>query len=197
MNNRAAATAAITLTALLALAGCAGTTSSGGMDNMPGMGSSASASPAADVNDADMQFTMMMIPHHEQAVEMADMVLAKDGIDERVLTLAEQIKAAQGPEIELMESWLDDWGTPMGDMDGMDHGGMMSDTDMEALEAATGAEASRLFLEQMIVHHEGAIEMAQDEIDNGQNLDVIALADNIIASQTTEIATMEDILATL
>ncbi|WP_214465565.1 DUF305 domain-containing protein [Microbacterium flavescens] len=197
MNNRAAATAAITLTALLALAGCASTTSSGGMDNMPGMGSSASASPAADVNMADMQFTMMMIPHHEQAVEMADMILAKDGIDERVLTLAEQIKAAQAPEIELMESWLDDWGTPMGDMDGMDHGGMMSDTDMQALEDATGAEASRLFLEQMIVHHEGAIEMAQDEVDNGQNPDVITLAENIIASQTTEIATMEDILATL
>jgi uncharacterized protein (DUF305 family) len=197
MNNRAAATATITLTALLALAGCASTTSSGGMDNMPGMGSSASASPAADVNNADMQFTMMMIPHHEQAVEMADMILAKDGIDERVLTLAEQIKAAQGPEIELMESWLDEWGTPMGDMDGMDHGGMMSDTDMQALEDATGAEASRLFLEQMIVHHEGAIEMAQDEVDNGQNPDVVTLAENIIASQTTEIATMEDILATL
>ena len=197
MNNRAAATTAITLTALVALAGCASTTSSGGMDNMPGMGSSASASAAADVNMADMQFTMMMIPHHEQAVEMADMILAKDGIDERVLTLAEQIKAAQGPEIELMESWLDEWGTPMGDMDGMDHGGMMSDTDMQALEDATGAEASRLFLEQMIVHHEGAIEMAQDEVDNGQNPDVITLAENIIASQTTEIATMEDILATL
>ncbi|MFL2002090.1 DUF305 domain-containing protein [Microbacterium sp. A1-JK] len=197
MKNRAAATAAITLTALLALAGCASTTSSGGTDTMPGMGSSASASPAADVNMADMQFTMMMIPHHEQAVEMADMILAKDGIDERVLTLAEQIKAAQGPEIELMESWLDEWGTPMGDMDGMDHGGMMSDTDMQALEDATGAEASRLFLEQMIVHHEGAIEMAQDEVDNGQNPDVITLAENIIASQTTEIATMEDILATL
>lgn len=197
MKNRAAATAAITLTALLALAGCASTTTGGGMDNMPGMGSSASASPAADVNMADMQFTMMMIPHHEQAVEMADMILGKDGIDERVLTLAEQIKAAQGPEIELMESWLDEWGTPMGDMDGMDHGGMMSDTDMQALENATGAEASRLFLEQMIVHHEGAIEMAQDEVDNGQNPDVITLAENIIASQTTEISTMEDILATL
>jgi uncharacterized protein (DUF305 family) len=196
MNNRAAATAAITLTALLALAGCASTTSTGGgMDNMPGMGSSASA--AADVNNADMQFTMMMIPHHEQAVEMADMVLAKDGIDERVITLAEQIKAAQGPEIELMESWLDDWGTPMGDMDGMDHGGMMSNTDMQALEDADGAEASRLFLEQMIVHHEGAIDMAQTEVDNGQNADVIALAEAIIASQTTEIITMEDILATL
>ena len=195
MKNRAAATAAITLTALLALAGCAGTTSRGGTDTMPGMGSS--ASPAADVNNADMQFTMMMIPHHEQAVEMADMILAKDGIDERVIALAEQIKAAQGPEIELMESWLDDWGTPMGDMDGMDHGGMMSDSDMQALEGATEAEASRLFLEQMIVHHEGAIEMAQTEVDNGQNADVIALAEAIIASQTTEITTMEDILATL
>jgi uncharacterized protein (DUF305 family) len=197
MNNRAAATAAITLTALLALAGCASTTTGGGMDNMPGMGSSASASPAADVNMADMQFTMMMIPHHEQAVEMSDMILAKDGIDERVITLAEQIKAAQGPEIELMESWLDDWGTPMGDMDGMDHGGMMSDSDMQALEDVTGVEASRLFLEQMIVHHQGAIEMAQAEVDNGQNADVIALAEAIIASQTTEITTMEDILATL
>ncbi|GAA2962997.1 DUF305 domain-containing protein [Microbacterium schleiferi] len=197
MKNRATATAAITLTALLALAGCAGTTGSGGMPNMPGMGSSASASPAADVNNADMQFTMMMIPHHEQAVEMADMILAKDGIDERVITLAEQIKAAQGPEIELMESWLDDWGTPMGDMDGMDHGGMMSDTDMQALQDATGAEASRLFLEQMIVHHEGAIDMAQTEVENGQNADVIALAEAIIASQTTEITTMEEILATL
>lgn len=197
MKNRAAATAAITLTALLALAGCASTTTGGGMDNMPGMGSSASASPAADVNMADMQFTMMMIPHHEQAVEMSDMILAKDGIDERVITLAEQIKAAQGPEIELMESWLDDWGTPMGEMDGMDHGGMMSDSDMQSLEAATGVEASRLFLEQMIVHHQGAIEMAQAEVDNGQNADVIALAEAIIASQTTEITTMEDILATL
>ncbi|MDO8381808.1 MULTISPECIES: DUF305 domain-containing protein [unclassified Microbacterium] len=197
MNNRAAATAAITLTALLALAGCAGTTGAGGMDNMPGMGSSASASTAADVNDADMQFTMMMIPHHEQAVEMADMILAKENIDERVITLAEQIKAAQGPEIELMESWLDEWGTPMGDMGGMDHGGMMSETDMQALEDATGAEASRLFLEQMIVHHEGAIEMAQSEVDNGGNADVLALAEAIIASQTTEITTMEDILATL
>ena len=195
MKNRAAATAAITLTALLALAGCAGTTGSGGMDNMPGMGSSASA--AADVNNADMQFTMMMIPHHEQAVEMADMILAKDGIDERVITLAEQIKAAQDPEIELMESWLDDWGTPMGDMDGMDHGGMMSGADMQALEDATGVEASRLFLEQMIVHHEGAIDMAQAEVDSGENADVIALAEDIIASQTAEITAMEDILATL
>ena len=98
-----------------------------------------------------------------------------------------------------MESWLDDWGTPMADMGDMDHrgDGMMSDTDMQALEEASVVEASRLFLSQMIVHHEGAIEMAQREVDNGQNPDVITLAEDIIASQTAEITTMEDILATL
>lgn len=195
MKIRAAATAAITLAAVLVFAGCADTNTRGGMDDMPGMGGADSAQPA-DVNNADMQFTMMMIPHHEQAVEMADVILAEELIDERVSTLAEQIKAAQGPEIELMESWLDDWGVGMGDMGGMGDG-MMSDTDMRALEDASGDEASRLFLEQMIVHHEGAIEMAQSEIDNGQNPDVRSLAQSIITSQTAEIATMEDILATL
>ena len=190
MKIRAAAIAAITLTALIALAGCANTTSNGGM---PRMGAPASD---ADVNNADIRFTMMMIPHHEQAIEMSDVILAKDDIDEQVTALAEQIKAAQGPEIEQMESWLDDWGTGMGDMDGMGDG-MMSHTDMQALEDATGDEASRLFLEQMTEHHQGAIDMAQDEVDSGQNPDVIALAQNIITSQTAEIATMEEILATL
>ena len=162
---------------------------------MPGMGSSSSELPA-DVNNADIMFTTMMIPHHEQAIEMADLILDEDGIDPEVVALAETIKAAQGPEIELMESWLDDWGTGMGDMGGMGDG-MMSDTDMQALEDATGDEASRLFLEQMIEHHEGAIDMAQSEVDNGENPDVIGLAETIIESQTAEIATMEEILASL
>ena len=83
-------------------------------------------------------------------------------------------------------------------MEGMDHGGgMMSEDDMQALEDATGADASRLFLEQMIQHHEGAVEMAQEEVDNGQNSDAVALAETIIEAQTTEIATMKDLLATL
>ena len=80
----------------------------------------------------------------------------------------------------------------------MDHGdGMMSESDMQALDDATGAEAGRLFLVQMIRHHEGAIEMAQDEIDNGRNSDAVALAQTVIASQTEEISEMERILATL
>ena len=199
MNTRHTAIAALTLTALLALTGCAGTAGSG--DGMPGMdhGSNSSASAdAADANDADIMFASMMKEHHAQAIEMSDILLSKDGVDDRVVSLAEEIKAAQEPEIRKMDQWLDDWDADMGGMGGMDHGdGMMSEEDMQALEDATGAEAGRLFLEQMIQHHEGAVDMAQDEVDNGQNNDAVALAETIIESQTTEIAAMKEILATL
>ncbi|MBH0082207.1 DUF305 domain-containing protein [Salinibacterium sp. SWN167] len=202
MNTRSAATAAIALTALLTLSGCV----NGMTDVGPNSDSSfTNAATAADANMTDVMFTAMMIPHHEQAVEMADMVLAKDEIDERVVALAQDIKAAQGPEIDLMSGWLDDWGIDMGDgmgemsgIDGMAHGdGMMSESDMEELNAASGDEASRLFLEQMIVHHEGAIDMAQPELDSGQNADVIELAQKIMDAQTIEIALMRDILSSL
>lgn len=192
---------AVPLALSLALAGCA-TTTPGRDAGMPGMnhGGGASSSPGTTVqgefNAADSMFAMMMIPHHEQAIEMSDMILAKTGVDQAVLDLAQQIKDAQAPEIELMESWLDEWGMPSsGGMDGMDHGdGMMSGDDMAALEAAEGAEAARLFLLQMIEHHEGAIEMAEDVLDNGANPEVLALAESIITTQTAEIATMEQLL---
>jgi uncharacterized protein (DUF305 family) len=144
-------------------------------------------------------FTMMMIPHHEQAIEMSDMILSKSGVAQSVLALAQQIKDAQGPEIELMKSWLDDWGMPSsGGMDGMAHGdGMMSDDDMDSLEAADGSEAARLYLQLMVEHHKGALEMAEDVLDDGANPDVLALAQRIVASQTVEIATMQELLTQL
>lgn len=196
------------LTAALVLAGCAPTGGSmPGMDHGSGGMTSSTPSATADAsfNSADVMFVTMMIPHHEQAIQMADQILAKDGIDERVVDLANQIKAAQDPEIQTMKGWLEDWGIPyddsmsgMGGMEGMDHGdGMMSEEDMAALDAATGVEASRLFLEGMITHHQGAVTMAQTVLDNGQNPDVAALAQQIIDGQTAEITTMQDILATL
>ncbi|MGV8913379.1 MAG: DUF305 domain-containing protein [Rhodoglobus sp.] len=196
MKTRFAATSAIALTALLTLSGCANALTESGQNPDPSPTDSASI---ADANNADVMFTAMMIPHHEQAVEMADMVLAKEGIDERVVTLAQEIKAAQGPEIELMASWLDGWGVDAADgMGGMNHGdGMMSDSDMSELDAANGDDASRLFLEQMIVHHEGAIEMAETEINEGQNADAVALAQKIIDAQAAEITIMQDIISSL
>ncbi|MCZ4068821.1 DUF305 domain-containing protein [Microbacterium sp. H37-C3] len=205
MKIRTAASAALVLTTALALAGCADNgNASGGMSGMDHGGSSSSSSssaaPAANANDADIMFASMMIEHHTQAIDMSDTLLAKDGIDERVTALAEQIKAAQQPEIDQLQGWLDEWGADTADMDmeGMDHsGGMMTEEDMQALDTATGTEASRLFLEQMIEHHTGAIDMAQDQVDNGQNPDAVDLAQKIIDDQTAEIATMEDILASL
>lgn len=152
-------------------------------------------------NNADETFVMGMIAHHEQAIAMSDLLLDKEGVDERVISLARDIKDAQGPEIDTMKDWLADWGIVTDDsgMEGMDHsgGGMMSAEDMAALESASGAEASRLFLEQMTQHHQGAIDMAQQELDNGENPGALELAQTIIDAQTAEIATMQDILATL
>lgn len=198
MKIRAAAAAAITVTALLALAGCANSSGSeGGAHGTHGSESSEQNSEqSVAANDADIMFATMMIPHHEQAVEMADMILAKDGIDAEVVAVAEEIRAAQAPEIELMQSWLADWGADPTADGGMHHGdGMMTEADMQALDDANGAEASRLFLEQMIVHHEGAVEMAQAGLDDGENADAVSLAEAIIDTQTTEIAEMKEMLA--
>ena len=172
---------------------------------------------AAAHNQADMNFVHMMIPHHQQAVEMSDIILAKQGIDPRVVDLAKQIKAAQGPEIEKMQGWMSQWGPGMdhggmsgmpgmdhsgmpgmggmGDMAGMD--GMMSSAEMDALKSAQGVEASKLFLTGMIKHHQGALTMAQDEIKNGQFPDAVTMAKSILDSQQKEIDTMNQILNSL
>lgn len=199
MKIRPAAIAALTLTAVLTFTGCAGGTGSGDdMDGMDHGGSSSAPAETADANEVDIMFARMMIEHHTQAVDMSDTILGKEGIDEQVTALAEDIKAAQQPEIEKMESWLQDWDAADTDTGEMDHGGgMMTEEDMQALDDATGVEASRLFLEQMIEHHNGAIDMAQDEIDNGQNSDAVNLAQTIVDTQTAEITTMEEILAIL
>lgn len=208
-RRRASVAAAIAGTAALALAlaGCV-TVNTGGSNGPGGM-------PMGDlpdgVNQADAMFTMMMIPHHEQAIEMSELVLGRDDIDPEIVELAEQIIAAQDPEIALMEEWLDDWGLPsmggaMGGGHGGGHGGdggdggdgpggMMSDDDLEAIEDAEGDEAERLYLEGMIEHHEGAIDMAQDVLDDGESTDVAELAETIIETQQVEIDLMDDLLA--
>ena len=195
MNRRTIALALSALITATVLAGCS-TSGNGGMEGMDHDTPSPSAD--ADFNAADEKFAMEMIGHHQQAIEMADIVLAKTGVEPEVLELASNIKAAQQPEIDLMNDWLDSWGVETGDMGGMDHGGgMMSEEDMAALTAANGAEASLLFLDQMVVHHEGAIEMAERELEGGQNADAFELAQKIIEDQSAEIAFMQTLRASL
>lgn len=209
MNNKSRAIALTVgvLAGVLVLAGCAAQDGvMPGMGGGPGGMMTQTIEPGADFNAADQMFLVMMIPHHEQAIEMADILLAKSGIPDEVTELAQKIKDAQGPEIETMRSWLEEWNVDydedsmggMGGMGGMGHGdGMMSEGEMTALEDASGAEAARLFLEQMIVHHEGAIDMGEMALRGARNPDVIALIDKIIADQTAEVATMRDLVEAL
>ncbi|WP_426997737.1 DUF305 domain-containing protein [Pseudarthrobacter sp. N5] len=191
------------LAAALTLSGCAGGSST---DPMPGMnhgtsGSSIPGSPAASAdmfNDADATFAQMMIPHHTQAVEMSDIMLQKTDIDSRITALATQIKAAQAPEIKSLSGWLTSWGQPQ-TMSGSGHGmdGMMSADDLSRLKQVTGTQASRLFLTQMIAHHQGAVAMAGTEVTGGKYPDAVAMAKAIVTSQNKEIEEMNGLLATL
>lgn len=185
--------AAAALTTALTLSACGSTSPAADAPAAETGGSSATASAS---NTADIEFAQMMIPHHEQAVEMSDIILDTDGVDQDVVDLATGIKAAQEPEIQQMEAWLDAWGADRSMAD-MDHGadGMMSEEDMSALEDATGSEAGRLFLQQMLIHHEGAIEMARTELKTGKNAEVKALAEAIVAAQEAEIQDFKDLLA--
>jgi uncharacterized protein (DUF305 family) len=201
--KRLMSSVALALAAALALAGCG--------SNDPGTTTS-SSSPSSNFNDADVTFAQSMIPHHQQAVEMADMARTHASAAD-VKQLADKIEAAQGPEITTMTGWLEDWGqqVPSGaasdtddmghdtshDMDSMgpsDMPGIMSEGDMKALDAAIGAKFDQMFLTMMVEHHSGAIEMAQTEQSDGKNPDAVALAKTIEADQNTEITQMQDLL---
>ena len=204
----------------LSLVACSGPTTSGTDTPTPTSSSSSSSGESAEHNAVDAMFVTMMIPHHEGAIEMSDVALARSS-SPQIKNLAGRIKAAQGPEIEQMEGWLAEWGVPR-PMTGpsqdmghdMDHGssttggsagddfGMgelmtMSDADLAALRAASGVAFDRLFLQQMIAHHHGAIEMADVEIGQGRYPQTLALAGAIKADQTAEIAEMQRLLSAL
>jgi uncharacterized protein (DUF305 family) len=158
------------------------------------------ATDEAEHNQADVEFAQSMIPHHAQAIEMAEMAI-ESGESADVKALAEGIKAAQQPEIDMLTDWLEGWGEDVpSTSDGMGHGdmasgeNMMSEDDMASLESATGAEFDRMFLEMMTEHHRGAISMAETEVDEGEYPDAIEMAETIIETQQAEIEEMEQML---
>ncbi|MDQ3156880.1 MAG: DUF305 domain-containing protein [Actinomycetota bacterium] len=151
---------------------------------------------AKDYNNADVAFAQQMIPHHEQAVEMADAAL-KTSKTAEVRSLATQIKTGQDPEIKTMTKWLEDWDARMdhGDTEGMDHSeGMMSDAEMKSLTSTTGDEFDTTWLTLMVKHHEGAVSMAKTEQSDGKSTEAKKLAGQIIDAQNNEIVTMKGLL---
>ena len=165
-------------------------------------------------NDADVAFAGDMIQHHAQALAMVDLTMDRP-LDPEVEALAEDIRAAQTPEIETLAGWLTDWdeqipetirdhvnaGHGAGDlsdsMRDLDHGdmpGMMSADDIDALENTSDTEFQEMWLEMMIEHHEGAIEMAKSEQEDGRYKPAVDLAGDIVDSKSQEVATMQDLL---
>ncbi|WP_405794500.1 DUF305 domain-containing protein [Streptomyces sp. NBC_01506] len=212
LRRRLAVAGAITATALL-LAAC-------GSDDMDGMDHGSESSPTASkkagdgadpapgaFNDADVAFAQGMIPHHQQAVEMAALAEGRAS-DAEIKTLATEIEKAQDPEITTMRTWLTAWGEPESadeSMPGMDHGsggsgdtgdtsGMMSDEDTRELTDAKGVDFDRKFAELMIDHHNGAIAMAGDERKNGDNATAKKLAADVIKAQTAEVERLNTVL---
>ncbi|WP_157987595.1 DUF305 domain-containing protein [Jiangella endophytica] len=178
-------------------------------------GAPAEAPPVGDVPTAvDVCFVRMMIPHHEQAVAMSDLLLAKPGVEERGRRFAEFVRAAQSREVETMRRWLDAWGSaaPAGAAHGAGHAadaatpgcdhsgpmpGLLPADSIEALRVADGPAAQLLYLRLMIPHHEGAVEMAYDEIAAGSNVYAISVAKHVVQDQPVEVAAMESMLAEL
>ncbi|WP_245558292.1 DUF305 domain-containing protein [Nocardia thailandica] len=164
----------------------------------PAISTSAATSiaPAGTFNDADVTFLQMMYPHHEQAVQMAELVPSRSQ-DQQVIDLAAGIKAAQQPEMTQIQSLLASAGKPdpaAGGAMNHDMPGIMSPEQMSSLEAMSGPEFDKMWLQMMIDHHRGAVEMAQTEITSGTNPQAKQMAETIVATQQQEIAQMETLL---
>ena len=154
--------------------------------------------------EGDVYFAQMMIPHHQQALEMSEIALAKD-TSPAVAELAREIRREQDPEIVLMRAWLAEWGAEElphsggpGEQadDGHDHDmpGMATGEQMVALAEGSGRDFERMWLELMVAHHEGAIEMAEQVEGTTEDPEVRALATAITEAQQEEIDRMQGLL---
>jgi len=203
-----------------AVAGCSGAGSAPppeGHAHLPGQGdhthatptkpgSSATATP--DWNHDDVSYLQMMIPHHGQALDLAELAATR-AADPRVRALAARTEAARGPEVWLMAGWLAERGidvpSPDEDPHEYDHGehghhpmrGLLAADDLAALADAEGPAFDRLFLDELLRHQRGAIAMADDVLATGTDPRAAEIATEVRAGQRAEVARMERLLAQL
>lgn len=169
------------------------------------MGHGSSTSSNANYTEADLMFLQMMIPHHQQAIDMSKIAM-KSSQDAELLALAKIIARDQAAEIKQMKGWLTDAGASedmghsmdeMDEMDGMDGmDGMLNDKDLAALNVASGKEFDLLWLKGMTEHHDGAINMTQ-MIEDAQNADIKAFGTKVIKDQSEQIDKMKKMLVRL
>ena len=163
-------------------------------------------------SDADINFMTGMIPHHAQAVIMAGWAQSR-GARSDIAILCGRMVVGQADEIRSMQQWLSDRGLPVPDatstrmrmkMNGIEHDmlmpGMLSDEEMAELDKARGADFDRLFLQGMIRHHQGAIDIVNDLFKSygAAQVDTIyKFASDVFADQSIEIEVMQRILESL
>ncbi|MEN3612533.1 DUF305 domain-containing protein [Plantactinospora sp. ZYX-F-223] len=153
--------------------------------------------PGAQHNAADIRFVAMMVPHHEQALQLAALVPDRAG-STGVIAVADRIRAAQQPEVEVLRGWLRDRGLDslLGGT-GHEHPtmhGMQTPEAIATLTATTGTDFDRMFVEMMSAHHQGAIAMAQEVLANGVDRQIRELARNIAFEQAVEVNRMREVL---
>jgi uncharacterized protein (DUF305 family) len=161
------------------------------------MGKGMNQNGATNLSGNEFMFAEMMIPHHQQAVDMSDLALTTSK-NSKILDLAKRIKEAQSAEIIQMQSWLGTNGgnQMMNDHMGHQMGGMLSEEEISNLKSSSGSTFDRWFLEGMIAHHEGALHMVLMIKETG-NQEVNSFGLNVTKVQTAEITEMKEILASL
>ena len=138
------------------------------------------------LSGADVMFLQMMIPHHQQAVDISNLALAKSK-DSELIALATNIRDEQKSEITQMKLWLSqanadlDMGHSMGDS----MGGMLTEVELKDLDAATGTEFDLLWLKGMTNHHDGALHMTT-MIKDASNVDIKLFGENVVTAQTAQ-----------
>lgn len=185
----------------LSLAACtASTPADNGPANMDAEETAVTAGSdqPAEVNKVDLHFLAMMTPHHQQAVDMSDIILATNEVSDETAGLAERIKQGQQDEIDTMVGWADAWEQDALMAHHAQHiaNGMLTPAQLEELDSIDGSNADTLFLQLMHMHHEGALAMTEDQIENGGYQPLIELAEQMVEVQTAEMQEMEQMLST-
>lgn len=150
----------------------------------------------AEVNGVDLHFLAMMTPHHQQAVDMSEIILTAQGTSAATADLADRIKVGQEEEIDTMVDWAEQWDQHDLMEQHSQHiaNGMITPEQLDQLKTLEGEEADTLFLQLMHSHHAGAVAMTQDQIDNGGYQPLVDLAQQMIDVQTAEMREMEQLL---